>query len=70
MGIDVNALIRTGGEGLFFLLLLAFAVHAIFVTYHWFSYGSSKNTSLVALALYLTGGAILLLALSVAESSL
>jgi hypothetical protein len=68
MGIGINAFIRSAGEGLFFILLLAFAIHAIFVTYHWFSYGSSKNTSLIALAIYLSGGAILLLALSIAQS--
>lgn len=51
-------------EGIFYLLLLGFTLHALFLAYHWFSYGTSKATSLASLAIYLSGGAILFLVLS------
>lgn len=51
---------------IFYVLLLAFTVHAVVLSYHWFTYGSSRSLSLTALAIYLCGGAILLLTFSIA----
>jgi hypothetical protein len=53
-----------GSEMLFFILLLFFIIHGTFLSYHWFTYGTSKNISLAALATYLAGGAVLFLTFS------
>ncbi len=53
-----------GIEFLFFILLFIFSVHALFLGYHWFAYGTDKKISMLALALYLGGGAILFLVLA------
>lgn len=53
---------------LFYVLLLTFALHALFVAYHWFTYGTSKRISLLAFAIYLIGGALLLLTYSIAQN--
>jgi hypothetical protein len=53
-------------EMLFYLLLCAFSIHAVFLGYHWFAFGTSKHVSTLALALYLSGGAILFLILATA----
>lgn len=66
MDISITSFFQMGIEGLFYVLLFVFTIHAIFLTFHWFSYGSDKRTSLIALAIYLIGGAILFLTLSIA----
>lgn len=66
MRFDFSLLMIQGVEGLFYILLFFFTVHALFLTYHWFNYGSDKRISLIALALYLIGGAFLFLTLSLA----
>lgn len=43
----------------FFLLLFFFSVYGLFLGYHWFTFGTHKRTSTIALAVYLGGGAIL-----------
>lgn len=53
-----------GAQGLFFLLLFIFTLQALFLGYHWFSYGSSRSVSLIALAAYLTGGAVLFITMA------
>ena len=58
------ALINTGVEALFFILLLVFTLHAVVLGYHWFTYGASRKTSMISLCTYLSGGAVLLLILS------
>ncbi len=63
-------IIFTFVQGIFFILLFFFTLHTVFLTYHWFTYGSSKHISLVALTIYLSGGAILLLTFSVALNTL
>ena len=68
MGPSLSSFLEVGSLGFFYLMLLAFAIHAIFVSYHWFSYGSSRSVSLIALAFYLGGGAMLLLTMSIALS--
>ncbi len=67
---DSLSFAHIGIEGLFYVLLLFFTVHAVFLSYHWFTYGSSKQMSLAALATYLIGGAVLFLTLSFALNSL
>ncbi len=62
----MNNIIQTGAQGVFYILVLFFVLQSIFFGYHWFKYGSSKNISTVALAIFLSGGAILLLTLSLA----
>ena len=51
-------------QGLFFILMFFYAVYGLFLGYHWFTFGTSKNTSTIALAVYLGGGAILFLTLA------
>lgn len=68
--INISALISSGVQGIFFVLLLIFAIHTIFLAYHWFSYGTSRHTSLIALAVYLCGGAVLFITLSLALRAL
>jgi hypothetical protein len=64
MPINVETLISLGVEGLFYILLFAFTLHALFLGYHWFSYGESRSISLMALAIYLGGGAVLFITIS------
>jgi hypothetical protein len=51
-------------QGFFFVLLFLFSVYGLFLGYHWFTFGTSRNTSTIALAVYLSGGAILFLSLA------
>lgn len=69
MTVNTNELMRMGVEGGFYILLLIFSIQALFLTYHWFTYGSSARISTLALAIYLTGGAVLLLTFSFALTS-
>lgn len=66
MNVNATAIMGMGIEGLFYILLFFFSVHALFLSYHWFTYGNNKTASLTALALYLCGGAVLFIILSVA----
>lgn len=61
---DTELLVRNGAELIFYVLIIIFALHAIFLAYHWFTYGDNPKISMLAFALYLTGGAILFLTLS------
>lgn len=53
-----------GVEGIFYVLVLIFVIHAVVLGYHWFSYGSSRSMSLAALAVYLAGGAVFLMTMA------
>ena len=66
----LDGLLRSGAQGLFYVLLFIFALQTLFLAYHWFTYGSSRQISLIALAVYLSGGAILLLTFSIALNTL
>lgn len=48
-------------HGLFYLFLLVFTIHTVILGYHWFTYGRSRQVSMLALAVYLIGGAFLFL---------
>jgi hypothetical protein len=49
---------------LFFIMLLFFSVYALLLGYHWFTFGHEKRTAMIALAVYLSGGAVLLMILA------
>ena len=66
MEIQINELIKTVAGIGFYVSLLIFSLHALVLAYHWFTYGSSTRISTLALAIYLTGGAVLLLTFSFA----
>lgn len=63
---ETNALISLDFvvEALFFVLLFVFSIHTLFLGYHWFTFGTDRHTSLIALAVYLVGGAILFITLA------
>jgi hypothetical protein len=52
------------GQAVFYVLLFFFSVYGVFLAYHWFTFGTSRNTSTIALATYLLGGAVLFLTLA------
>ena len=66
MDIQVQAItyLPTLIQGMFFFLLFLFTVYGVFLTYHWFTFGTSKRTSELALVVYLVGGAVLFLTLA------
>lgn len=68
--LDISLFLSLGIRGLFFVLLLFFTFHAIFLAYHWFAYGNNKSTSILALGIYLSGGAILLITFAIALNTL
>lgn len=50
---------------LFFGALLFFTAFTFFFAYHWFSYGSSRRTSMIVLAVHLSVGALLFLSMAI-----
>lgn len=62
----ISQILGSGLELLFFVLIIVFAVQALFLVYHWFAYGDSLSVSMTALAVYLAGGAFLFLTFSIA----
>lgn len=46
-------LFSTGLQALFYFVTLLFVFYSVCLGYHWFSYGSSYATSMLALAVYL-----------------
>lgn len=70
MVFNTSEMLGIGIQGMFYVLLLAFVIQTVFLSYHWFKYGSSKTISLTALAVYLSGGAILFLTLSLSLNTL
>jgi hypothetical protein len=68
--IDMSRAMEVGGLLLFYVLLLVFTLHALFLAYHWFSFGTDNKTSMLALAVYLIGGSTLFLILAFSLSVL
>lgn len=66
MQFELTATLPTFIEGMFFVLLFFFSIYGIFLAYHWFTFGTSRHTSTIALAVYLLGGAVLFLTLAAA----
>ena len=54
----------------FYVLLLSFTIHALVVSYHWFTYGDSKRISTTALTIYLSGGVVLFLTFGIILATL
>lgn len=50
---------------IFYALMLVFVFFTTFIGYHWFTYGSSKNLSMLALAVFLIVSAPLFLTMSI-----
>lgn len=48
-------------EWLFLLIAVVFAIHALVIIYHWFTYGTERAVPLVATAIYLGVGGLLLI---------
>lgn len=70
MGLISSETLDSLAQGGFYILLLIFTIQTVFLAYHWFTFGSSKQMSLLALAIYLGGGAILFITLSIALNTL
>lgn len=64
--INLHELLRIAVEGGYYVLLLIFVIQTVFLGYHWFTFGSSRRISMIALSVYLLGGAILLITYSLA----
>ncbi len=62
--LDTHALFAAGVETVFYVLAVAFSIHALVLGYHWITYGEERKVAITALALYLSGGAILLLTIA------
>ena len=62
--INTEALLSMGIEGIFYILVIAFSIHALILGFHWLSYGEKRSVAITALATYLTGGAFLLITIS------
>jgi hypothetical protein len=51
-------------RGTFFIVLAIFTVYTLFLTYHWFTYGTHRHVSMIALSTYLIGSAFAFLTMS------
>jgi len=49
--------------GVWLVMVCLFLGHWLIASYHWYSYGSERSTSLLAITIYGVGGLILLLAM-------
>ena len=64
--IDMSSLLQL----IFYIVVLGFIIHAAIVSYHWLTYGVARSTSLMAVAVYLVGGSLLLITMSVALATI
>jgi hypothetical protein len=62
--LEITLSLRDIANGIFYVLLFFFSLYGLFLAYHWYTFGTSRNTSTIALAVYLLGGAILFLTLA------
>jgi hypothetical protein len=44
-------------RGTFYILLAIFTIYTLFLTFHWFTYGTDGRVSMFALSTYLVGAA-------------
>ena len=56
---EPTSLLQTLGLLIIYLVILFSTIQGVILGYHWFSYGSSKKTSMTAITTYV-GGVILL----------
>lgn len=61
---DFGEFLPIGFEIFFYALVLIFLIYSLFLVYHWFSYGTNKATSMLALLIYLFGSVPFLLIMS------
>lgn len=64
MDIQVSTYLPKIIQGMFFVLLFIYSLYGVFLSYHWFTFGNSRQTSRLALVVYLGGGAVLFLTLA------
>ncbi len=65
----MNSLLLLIGSGMhliFYVTMLVFVIFTVFLGYHWFTYGSDKKISSLALAVFLIVSAPLFLTMAVA----
>lgn len=60
----LKPLISIGLELLFYCSLLFFTIYTVFLTYHWFAFGTNKATATLALAVFLLGSMPLFLTMA------
>ncbi len=60
------SLIGSGMHLIFYVTMLVFVIFTVFLGYHWFTYGSDKKISSLALAVFLIISAPLFLTMAVA----
>ncbi len=66
----LDAFLSTGLQALFYLITLIFVLYSLFIAYHWFTYGSSRTTATISLAIYLLVSAPLFLTMAFSLSVL
>ena len=59
MSLDLLTLFQPIAYWTFLALLFIFGVHTLVLSYHWFNYGTEREISIAALAIYLLGGAVI-----------
>lgn len=65
MAFDVTLLnLATFARFLFFVITLFFTIFTLMITYHWFTYGTSRKSATLTLAVYLLAAAPCLLVMS------
>jgi hypothetical protein len=52
-------------EAMFYIAMLLFVLYSLALSYHWFSYGSSRLISMTTLAVYLIVSAPLFLTMAI-----
>lgn len=63
-------LFESGLQILFYVAMLSFVIYSCFLIFHWFNYGSNRALSMLSLAIYLLGSAVLFIGMSVALISI
>lgn len=68
--VQLLPLLSEGMHVIFYALMLVFVVFTVCIGYHWFTYGSDKNLSMLALAVFLIVSAPLFLTMSISLRAL
>ena len=59
-----TSLLSVGLELIYYVVMLSFIMYAAVLAYHWFSYGTKQQTSMLSLAIFLIVSAPLLLTMA------
>ncbi len=62
--LPLSDMIGMGIQGIFYVLALVFVIQALFLGFHWINYGEDKKVAVTALAVFLMGGAALLITIA------